>query len=190
MHVASGKAIDVSKPNLGEIVLDDIAWSLAHTLRFNGHLKHQISVARHSIYVAELVPDYCKLAALLHDAHEAYLGDIVRPVKAFLLMSGVRVDDLEKLWQHQIWKRFGCLPGDFYEEQAIIEADDLQLAREMAFYAPEGDFRDYGKHWLETSTYAKVEPLLPHRVDPEQDYHDFLKRFEDLFTVDHMSESM
>lgn len=188
--VSSGRLIDISRPSLEDIAIEDIAYSLAHMLRFNGHLKHPISVARHSIYVAELVCEHCKFAALLHDAHEAYLGDITRPLKQFLRLGGVDVDDLEKLWQHQIWKKYGCLPLNLNEEQCILEADDLQLAREIVCYAHEGPFQDKGRCWLDESTYSAIAPLPVHRFDPDQDFHDFLKCFEDLYTLDYQADSM
>lgn len=65
----------------GEILIEDIAHSLAHVCRFNGHTRTFYSVADHSIRVAEALPDKLKLWGLLHDAAEAYLGDVVGPIK-------------------------------------------------------------------------------------------------------------
>jgi hypothetical protein len=63
------------------IFLDDIAHALAYQCRFSGHIQTFYSVAEHSLHVAEIVPDEDKLAALLHDASEAYLVDIPAPIK-------------------------------------------------------------------------------------------------------------
>jgi hypothetical protein len=182
--LASGQLIDLAKPTPADIHIEDIAWSLAHMLRFNGHLLMQVSVARHSIWVAELVPEPLRLAALLHDAHEAYLGDIVRPVKRYMKTGGVDVDSLEQLWQHQIWKKWGCLP-DKGSEQAILEADDFQLAREISSFAPSGPFREFGQSCLGSLTPARFLGLLPQDVDPLKDHEAFLAKFTELFSVDY-----
>jgi hypothetical protein len=188
--VTSGKLVDLGRPKLEDIEIDDIAWSLAHMARFNGHLIIQISVAQHSIYVSELVPEPLRLAALLHDAHEAYLGDIVRPVKRYLKEGGVDVDSLEGYWQNQIWKRYGCLPLDKGQEQVILEADDFQLAREIASFAPAGPFREFGQSALGNLTPARFTALLPQDVDPRRDYEAFKNRFFELFTVDHQRRTL
>jgi hypothetical protein len=76
-------------PKPSQISLEDIAYALSRVPRFNGHTENRSwSVAEHSVLVADLVlASYPQsspgliLGALLHDAHEAYLGDRVRPVK-------------------------------------------------------------------------------------------------------------
>lgn len=90
----TGKAVDFSKPiPLHVICLEDIAHALAMQCRFNGHCLRFYSVAEHSVHVAERVDELWKLEhvgqipieirqwALLHDAAEAYVGDMVRPLK-------------------------------------------------------------------------------------------------------------
>jgi len=80
----SGMEFDFADPQPDMICLEDIAFSLAQQPRFNGHTKFHYSVAQHSILVANLVPDFLKLSALFHDAHEAYIGDLVQPFKEFM----------------------------------------------------------------------------------------------------------
>lgn len=80
----SGMEFDLSDPQPDMICLEDIAFSLAHQPRFNGHAKFHYSVAQHSILVANLVPDFLKMSALFHDAHETYIGDLVQPFKEFM----------------------------------------------------------------------------------------------------------
>lgn len=81
---ATGKSFDLYQPDPERIDPRDISHALAHLCRFNGHTREFYSVAQHSVLVAELVPEEHKLAALLHDATEAYIGDMVRPLKQWM----------------------------------------------------------------------------------------------------------
>jgi uncharacterized protein len=80
----TGQAFDLIMPTKAMIQLRDIAHSLAYTCRFNGHCSPFYSVAQHSLHVASLVAPEHRLQALLHDATEAYVGDMVRPLKEIL----------------------------------------------------------------------------------------------------------
>ncbi len=64
-----------------QINIQDIAHALANIPRFGGHPKRFLSVAEHCLYCYAWAPDAFKLEALLHDASEAYLLDIPRPIK-------------------------------------------------------------------------------------------------------------
>lgn len=77
----TGKHFYPLAPRLEDFERRDIAHSLALTCRFNGHLNQFYSVAQHSIILQKLLPEELTAWALLHDAAEAYLGDLVRPIK-------------------------------------------------------------------------------------------------------------
>lgn len=77
----TGKSFDLLKPEPTMVCLRDIAHALGSICRFTGHTAIPYSVARHSLNVAELVPPEYRLEALLHDAHEAYVGDMATPMK-------------------------------------------------------------------------------------------------------------
>ena len=81
VHTRSG-VIDPFRPRPSDINIDDIAHALANTCRWGAACSQFYSVAEHSIEVAHRVNDNLKLCALLHDAAEAYLGDIPTPRKA------------------------------------------------------------------------------------------------------------
>ncbi len=81
MQTANGRAFWPLDPRATEVHLDDIAHSLAHQCRFAGHCREFYSVAQHSVLVSHLVPLEDALWGLLHDASEAYLVDLPRPVK-------------------------------------------------------------------------------------------------------------
>ncbi len=80
----SGIKFNLFNPSPDDILIEDIAHALSNLARFNGHTAKFYSVAQHSVYCALKAPERLSLAVLLHDATEAYLGDIVRPLKSFL----------------------------------------------------------------------------------------------------------
>ena len=108
-----------------DIRIEDIAHSLALCNRFSGHTKKPISVAQHSVYVSRLCQQYgnsCALQALLHDAAEAYLGDVTKWLKHTPAFEGYR--DAERRAQQVIYKRFGCSMG---EDSRITAADRIMV---------------------------------------------------------------
>ena len=84
IHTFSGIAFDLLNPQPEMILLEDIIHSLSLINRFNGAARFPYSVAQHSLYVAGLLPDEFKLHGLLHDAPEAYVGDMVSPLKKIM----------------------------------------------------------------------------------------------------------
>lgn len=119
----SGKKIDFNNLDPNNIDIMDIAHALGKICRFGGHVNRFYSVAQHSIIVAHLVPEHCKRAALLHDASEAYLGDVVKPLKMLLGKSYGRIEDY---FTSTINLKFGILLT--YEiEDEIKQADRYAL---------------------------------------------------------------
>lgn len=117
-----------------QVAIEDIARSLSHICRYGGHVPVFYSVAEHSLHVAAQVercgglPELV-LAALLHDASEAYLGDMVRPLKHISEMEAYRA--AEDRATAVIAEAFR-LDVDLFSHPLIKEADDGILAWEMA----------------------------------------------------------
>lgn len=103
MQTYSGKRIDYLKVRPEDICLEDIACGLAHTNRYSGQTVFPYSVAQHSLLVAENVPPEHAFRALLHDASEAYLCDIPRPLKRLL----PEYKKIEERFEAVIAERFG-----------------------------------------------------------------------------------
>lgn len=80
----SGNDVDLLNPDPRTIAIEDIAHHLAKLDRYNGASHFPYSVGQHSLLVSDLLPKQLKLTGLLHDATEAYLGDVVSPLKALL----------------------------------------------------------------------------------------------------------
>lgn len=77
----TGVEFDPLHPDPDWLDIRDIAHSLSNQCRFTGHTSEYLSVAQHSIHVSEILPYELKLWGLLHDASEAYMSDIARPLK-------------------------------------------------------------------------------------------------------------
>lgn len=80
----TGKVFDITILDPEKICIEDIAHALSQTARFGGHLKKPYSVAQHSLLVAEKVSPENRLAALMHDSAEAYIGDMPSPFKKLM----------------------------------------------------------------------------------------------------------
>lgn len=89
-----------------DVRIEDIAHHLALINRFNGGTPKPISVAQHSVLVSRLLPDEHALAGLLHDASEAYLGDVTKWLKMSDAMTAYR--EAEAWAQRVIFGVFGC----------------------------------------------------------------------------------
>ena len=136
----TGIQFDLAKPTADMVHTADIAHSLSMQCRFNGHTSQFYSVAQHCCLVAELVPAEHQLAALLHDATEAYVGDMVRPLKQgmrdfYARQSQVSLfDEVESRVWHAICRRFDLDPN---LADCVKHADLVALATEKRDLMPE-----------------------------------------------------
>ena len=160
----SGLMVPLHDPAPWHIRLGDIAHALAHIPRFNGHTTRRWSVADHSLLVLDLMPPDSPpdalLAALLHDAHEAYLGDITSPVAAAI--RGTRdacpIDGLKRVCDVAIIAAF-ALPANAFLNPAIKHADTVALAVERAALMAESD-----TPWPNLAPLPDPAPFLPTRT--------------------------
>lgn len=119
INANSGAEIDFMNPTPDMFLIEDIAIGLANICRFGGQIPQFYSVANHSLLVCALAPFSHKKEALLHDATEAYLGDVVKPLKNIL---GSSYMDIEKRFQECINIKFGLDP----EKLSNIKAADTR----------------------------------------------------------------
>jgi hypothetical protein len=126
IQVYSGRAIYPFDPRVEDVDIADIAHALAGEPRFGSHTRvFGYSVAEHSVRGSFEVPEVDAASFLFHDASEAYLRDMLRPIKMAPEARFYR--NLESDWMAVIRLRFGLLP---YEPVAVKYVDLRMLATE------------------------------------------------------------
>ncbi len=128
----SKKMFDPLRPKAELVDIGDIAHALSMLCRANGHFKRFYSVGQHCINCANEANarGYSKrlqLACLLHDASEAYLSDVTRPVKAEL----PRYKEIEEPLQEMLWNIWLDTPLTDIERAQVFEIDDAILLHEF-----------------------------------------------------------
>lgn len=131
-RMLSGRRLDLMDPSPMDVEIEDIAHGLARVARWNGQTKgaHAFSVAQHSVVVEALcvhleprIDPRSRLLAILHDAPEYVIGDMISPFKAVL---GDSYKDVEARLEHAIHARFG-LPAQTpaSTKRLIKKADNI-----------------------------------------------------------------
>lgn len=169
MQTFTGKKFWPLNPKPEDVDIKDIAHSLSLSCRFNGQCNVFYSVAQHSVFVSELVRPSESLVALLHDGTEAYMGDIITPIK----LSLPYMKDIEKRLEKSIFQHFGIKK---YDKEEIVRADKIALYTEM---------RDVmGKPpetWKGLENYIHLLPeqkIIP--LSPRESERLFLERYRKL----------
>jgi uncharacterized protein len=176
IQTLSGRRVNPFDASPDDIDPADIATALSNLCRFGGHSSAFYSVAQHSAIVADLLegqgapPDQV-MAALLHDAAEAYLGDLPHPIKHRSEL-GAQFKQAEKCLEAVIERRFE-LPDAAARIKAIdraLLATERRTFSRVAWNWPELD----GVEALE----IEIEPWPPERAARE-----FLERYQRIQTA-------
>ena len=184
-RMLSGRKLDILSPSPLDIEIEDIALGLSRVTRWNGQTigNHAYSVAQHSVIVEEVFnfeyPNLNKrwnLAALLHDAPEYVIGDLITPFKYALNNSYRHVEDnLMKA----IHIRFGLPP----ELPKLIASKIKKIDKAVAWYEAvnvagynKKEAMDILKKPVLKYNIEKISPIGPNIIAKK-----FLKRFSELF---------
>jgi len=173
LQTVSGRRVNPFDPDPGQLDPGDIARALANQCRFGGHSRAFYSVAQHSVIVSRLVEERGgdaedAFAALMHDASEAYLGDMPHPLKHRSPL-GAAFKAAEEHLEQAIRDRFAIRP----DVPAIKRADRALLATERRAFSAET------WHWPELDG---VEPLdlELEAWPPDRAAEEFAARFAEL----------
>jgi len=163
-------------PRPEDINIEDIAHSLSQQCRFAGHSRFFYSVAQHSILVANFAPDELKLAALLHDAAEAYCQDLIRPIKHGLNLTPYQwtEDRLTRV----IFERFGIthLPPALNSEIKVLDNRALVTERNQVLTDAAQRFNADAGWPQDVEPFENVKIIIPHRPFLMRDI--FMELFE------------
>ncbi|MBZ9655095.1 YfbR-like 5'-deoxynucleotidase [Phyllobacterium lublinensis] len=178
----SGRRLDLLDPSPLDIEIEDIAQGLARVARWNGQTvgEHAFSVAQHSLLVEQIfgriVPEATaehRLIALLHDAPEYVIGDMISPFKAVV---GGDYKSVELRLQHAIHLRFSLTPEVKQELRALIKRADA-----IAAYYEATRLAGFSEKEA-VQFFGRPRGIDPHKLDlialPTQEVQDaFLQRF-------------
>jgi uncharacterized protein len=150
MTTFTGKKIWPLNARPWDICIEDIAHALSRKCRFSGHCLDFYSVAQHCVLVSRMCSQENKLWALMHDAAEAYLDDLPRPVKYSPELTGYR--EAERKLEQIIWQVFGLDRYSSFRSTAwdaikdlpdeVVVADQRLLYTEMYSQLPAGSLAD------------------------------------------------
>lgn len=129
IRLRSGRYFDFEDPQPDQFTLGDIAGALSKICRFGGQVEHFYSVAQHCVYCSQVAendgqPIEVQRSALLHDAAEAFCGDVVKPLKVML----GNYADIEASVESVIFAKYGV--SWFATEDAVREIDHAMLIHE------------------------------------------------------------
>jgi hypothetical protein len=165
----TGKQFFWNTVETNEFCIEDIAHALSMNCRWTGHTKEFYSVAQHCVLASWYVAAPHSLAALLHDAAEAYIHDTPSPLKWYLKDKGFTAfSDLEKRVDRAIFKAFGL---EYPRDPAVKMVDMRLLATEHRDLMP----RDKERTYMDPPYAEKITPWSWHSAE-----RLFLERFHEL----------
>jgi 5'-deoxynucleotidase YfbR-like HD superfamily hydrolase len=183
-RMLSGRRLDLLDPSPLDIEIEDIAHGLARVARWNGQTNgaHAFSVAQHCVLVERLTGELsprvaraARLVALLHDAPEYVIGDLISPFKAAV---GIDYKDFELRLLAAIHLRFGLPARAPAEILALVKKADTiaayHEATQLAGFEKEEARRFFGTPPLALRT-PRLAPLAPNDAQAL-----FLERFRRL----------
>ena len=183
-RMLSGRRLDLLNPSPLDIEIEDIARGISRVARWNGQTsgEYPLSVAQHSVIVAELLKSYnenieikWQLAALLHDAAEYIISDMITPLKSFL---GEEYIQLEEKIQIAINIRFS-LPGEIPKKiYKLIKNCDRQTAFIEAIQLAGFTLKD-AKKTLKMPKFIPNYKIIPISANKAEKL--FLKKFKELY---------
>jgi len=166
INLFKGGFFDYAAPEMSDFNIKDIALGLSHESRFTGQSDRGYFVGQHSVIVSKLVPPEHALAALMHDADEAFMKDLPPQLKALVPQYKV----LQEAALKTIFKKFN-IPYPMHP--CIKEADNRAFVTERRDLQPGVALDDKYKH-------IKPLPSLIMAWDSRTCYLNFLRRFEEL----------
>lgn len=170
--ISAGKGLfDYADHSKSIFTIEDVATSLSNICRYTGHILPGLfySVAEHCVHVSRVVPEEMAFEGLMHDAPEAFIGDVNSVLKQFI---GPEFKDLDHSVSMYLAHRYGYL----YPYPREVKVADGRMYRTETPQITE----DNDKFWLlDAVPYNIVLPCW----NPTQAREEFLNRFKELYNV-------
>lgn len=163
--------------------IEDVAHSLSMLCRFTGHVRSFYSVAEHCVLASQECDPAVRIEVLMHDAAEAYIGDINRPVKMHLLFRSpisthqLRLKVMEERLLEAMLRRMGLPPTTAPVHERVKAIDDAMLVREAMDLFVGGMRPEWAIHPDKGFRPADIRPRC---WAPEVAERMFLERFTEL----------
>lgn len=170
IRTVSGVRFDLLEPTPEMVSMYDIMWSLSDMPRWNNHLLRKVTVAEHSVVVSQLVPPEDALWGLMHDASEAYVGDLPAPLKAQL--PGF------KAIENRIMRAICDAVGLPHTKPPSVKIADKQSQLAEARDQLPGDWQDIYGSGVGPAGYSFERPMCP-----EEAWAAFKNRYLELTGV-------
>ncbi len=188
-RMLSGRRLNLLDPSPLDVEISDIARGLSCVARWNGQTKgeYAFSVAQHSLIVADICADILptlspklELTALLHDASEYVIGDMISPFKSAL---GLEYQQFEQKLEAAIHIRFSLPAAPTKQTKKIIKQADLACAYYEAIYLAEFSTTDANKFFekpknLSPKMQQKLTEITP--ISAKNAEQQFLTRFHKI----------
>lgn len=173
IEVYNGEFFDFSDPDPSVIEAEDIAHALSNLCRFNGHTEEFYSVGEHCVLMTKIVEPEYRSWALMHDAGEAYIGDLPTPLKTLLLPE---IRDIEEAILKAVVSKYDLetYGSSIYPEE--IHTADLQMLR-----MEKEKVQCSNKDWPVFSDLdVKMPDIQPQFWNPPEARRQFLDAFHSL----------
>jgi len=169
------KKFSLNNINPDNVCIEDIASALSKQCRYNGHIDRFYSIAQHCICVAEGLLPQLSIYGLLHDAAEAYIGDITMPVKQYLLKNNSDlIYDLEENILEAIYYKFNLKCPDLPLQAKVKKQDNIWLVLEAL-----NMFDSIVDNW--TEKYIMLDDIkditMEKALNPDEAEKEYIKKF-------------
>jgi len=197
METFTGKRFYPLDPRCEDISIFDIAHALSNICRFGGHCKHYYSVAQHCIVGSDWIfkdrqSDRLAMLFLIHDAAEAYIGDMVRPLKTLKDLKLFR--DIETIILYEAIYNYVGIDVPSRNERHIIEKFDNLMLCEEAFHLTMNKTLHWDNEYVEDQPEGHVNPdslgeISRHAIE-KMYLEDFFSLYSKLFDKLHKDDNI
>lgn len=184
MHTMGNIAVDLANFTPDMVNLKDIAHALQNIMRFNGHTEKPFSVLQHSLIGARLAETPAhKLEALLHDAGEAYTGDIILPMKEVFPDLSTFEDKITGTIFDVLFPNSGLVRNGSYIKSPYMSQLDKRMAKWESYYLRP-------THEFEQDTHDTIQTWLVEHLNVKHNIYEYGAVSQFMYTYNTLSREL